>query len=764
MVAQGAFNACIRPKRVRKIPKRAQQHFSKSIQIGDDGVAYATETPKTSTPKPRARKKPKLEADAAPHQDTPQPPSPKLSESERLEAAYIVASASDRPTIQLDPLPPNETSANGSVSDQNPDSPPRITTESQMEIATPATQATPMPMLQYPPSRDPSPANISAENLADIGRIGDAQWMPITSPSSCRKEAPTTSVSYRRNLDIAEKTSTIRFAATPVPQPKSPLFRYYRASRGSSMSAERPGFMSKTHFGHNPLRMAQSSDPAEQVEHHPPSRSAAHLLFQPSTGSLSMRGGSTERRSLTPESRASQETRGTEVEETEPAPKGLGHNKQDGYEEPYDEDMHDQLQHDIPTDDEAEVQDQGEEKEEAEVEVEADVNSGEDEIGTKGEAHEQSDDLQTNTYLRRTACSRYETKRQQAQLRKFGKFQPFVARLAERILIRAIAEHGYADLVSAFTEPDEAGEVLHAGTLFDCWAWEEWKEVNLELRPNRPVVPLCAEYKIFARRVFTQLRNTIKAKIFAAVLLCFNLLPGLVDPVEVKENVRNLLDDAFHSPNLQYPDKYPFHHPVIALSIRMAHFGRIGKSIGFQYANKLGPIPLPTIALHTTIIHHIISLFGDGEQKDNALHADHQAEYFEYYLDYLEEASSPSKYKTRMTNLTNNMFNFCYSRALNNRPKMEGKNGRVYESDSEEEYVSPHVRRQRRDETSQNGRTTSYRIGKIGQTPEDTSSSAGPSRYVDRNVTGLGSGRKGRNTISRRGGENDGSGSSDDNE
>ncbi|QRV97094.1 hypothetical protein RhiJN_25113 [Ceratobasidium sp. AG-Ba] len=674
MDTQGTFKARVRPKRVRRIPTRAQQHFSKTIQIGNDGVAQPTETQKASASKTRPKKKPKLEPDTTLLQNTTQPLSPNPSESvrisrrrkgkkkstekdsildyaledlttdgdrmewyyaalfllekkdfqsryftlEQLEAAYIVARASDGPSIQLEPLPGDETSNQGSMPDQSPDLSPEITTKSQTEMSPQTTRTTATPRLQYPPSRDPSPANRPTEDPTETEQIDTAhEWMPITRPSD-----------------------------------------------------------------------PHSSRPAEQVESRPPSRSAAHLLFQPSTESLSVQGGATDQRSMTPESRIPQQEGEAEVEETESEHNEPRHNKQDLYEEPDSEDIHEQPQRDIRIG--------GEEEFDEELDqAEGDANTGEeDENITEEEADEQNDDQQTNTYLSRATCSRYETKRQRAQLRKFGKFQPLVARLAERVMIRAIAEHGYADLVSAFTEPDEEGEVLHAGTLFDCWAWEEWREVNSELRPNQPIAPLCAEYKIFARRVFTQLRNSIKAKIFAAVLLCYNLLPGLVDPAEVKDTVRELLDDAFHSPNLQYPDKYPFHHPVIALSIRTAHFGKVGKSIGFQYANELGPIPLPTIALHTTIIHHIISLFGDGEQKDNALHAEHQAEYFEYYLDYLEEASSPSKYRACMTSLTNNMFNFCYSRALNNRPKMEGRNGRVYESDSEEEYISPHVRRQ----------------------------------------------------------------------
>ncbi|KAG8752210.1 hypothetical protein FRC12_012083 [Ceratobasidium sp. 428] len=85
----------------------------------------------------------------------------------------------------------------------------------------------------------------------------------------------------------------------------------------------------------------------------------------------------------------------------------------------------------------------------------------------------------------------YETKRERAQLRNFpAEVQPLASLLRERILVRAITEHGFADAVPAHTYPDANGRVLHAGTLFDGWVIEEWPKVNNIARPGQPPLEL----------------------------------------------------------------------------------------------------------------------------------------------------------------------------------------------------------------------------------------------------------------------------------
>ncbi|KAG8774621.1 hypothetical protein FRC12_001885 [Ceratobasidium sp. 428] len=261
------------------------------------------------------------------------------------------------------------------------------------------------------------------------------------------------------------------------------------------------------------------------------------------------------------------------------------------------------------------------------------------------------------------------TMKQRAQLRKFPtRVQPLVAAFEERMLVRGITEHGFADVAPAHTQPNDAGEVF-VGHIFDIWAIQEWAEVNRLGRPGLEPLELYADDFIT----------------FLAVQATYNLEDGTTDELNARKDVAKLLDDAFHSPNLRYPDKYQYHHRIIWNSIRRSHFYN-RQSIGYRYAKKFLPIPLPTIALHTTVIHFIISLFSTGVFKTERMDASRQLRYFEYYLENLNDAIQPqNKYKKRTTTLVNEMFDFCYRPT---RPTGPTRRERVYESDSEDEYIT----------------------------------------------------------------------------
>ncbi|KAG8714426.1 hypothetical protein FRC09_017656 [Ceratobasidium sp. 395] len=306
------------------------------------------------------------------------------------------------------------------------------------------------------------------------------------------------------------------------------------------------------------------------------------------------------------------------------------------------------------------------------------------------------EDAPNNNGNRGNRTVTYETKKERSQLRNFPtEVQPLASLLRERILVRAITEHGFADVVPAHTYPDANGKVLHAGTLFDGWVLEEWPKVNNIMRPGEPPLELYAEYKQYAVGAFTRLRHEIRKDIFCLVQQTYHLLPGIVGELELRNHVKGLLDDAFHSPALKYPDGYQFHHEIILISIHRAHFHHVERSIGYRYAKRFLPIPLPTIALHTTIIHHIISLFITGRFILEKMNADKQKCYFEYYLDSLlhamrevDENNQPvMSYRKRTTTLVNKWFEYCYQPKQSILPPKK-RTRRVYESDDEEAYVT----------------------------------------------------------------------------
>ncbi|QRW09682.1 hypothetical protein RhiLY_08681 [Ceratobasidium sp. AG-Ba] len=766
MNRNGSYGAQVRPQRARQIPARAQQYFANSPRkttasaVPQPSEPTATNATSEGMIKNPPRKKRKSKAGGGSSAENLRPDTPNLSDNqnmnekrrkkgkgkstgeesildyaledlttdddkvkwylaailklkdedwserylslEQLEALYVVATGPSDQSIAFDPPPKLPLSTSESTKKPNAkgiQSSSELVSKPKQIPAQEATRSVSLPKLLYPPTED----NSCTSPLDETTTTQFEQWTPPDNDSSDRELAP--QASYRRNPEEPGSKRPLRFAVTPVPQPKRPLFQMYRPEVTSSDRNSRPYYVvSHPAVFESPHRAATSPEEANRPI---PVGPLKPLPLLPQNG-YSSRPGHTHALPAVSEIQASPNR---------------------------------QLSLDAEHLSEAQ---------ENSNETHGSIQEDEDEIGTDAEentdaGHEDNEEDVNNqqglTYLQRTAWSRYETMQQRAQLRKFGESKPLVANLAERILVRAITQNGYADLIDASTEPDEEGDV-RAGTLFDKWALEEWPIVNRELRPGLPEVPLYEEYRSFVRRVFTQLRNTIKNKIFAAVLVCYNLLPGLTDPADVKETVAQLLDEAFHSPNLRYPDKYQFYHPIIAVSIRGAHFDQAGRSIGFHYPEEFGPIPLPTIALHTTIIHHIITRFADGTQNTQSLDADNQLQYFEHFLEALQEAAD-GHYKNRMSTLVNTMYEFCRMRSA------IGTQGRVYESDSDEGYVSPLVRRQAKKEQKKTHRQSNTTQATAGTSqPNNTQRKSAPighssGRYVKRRATSNSSNRGG---------------------
>ncbi|KAG8717835.1 hypothetical protein FRC09_013602 [Ceratobasidium sp. 395] len=284
-----------------------------------------------------------------------------------------------------------------------------------------------------------------------------------------------------------------------------------------------------------------------------------------------------------------------------------------------------------------------------------------------------------------------ETLRDRAQLRRFGEARPVVLLAAEKIRLRAITEHPYADLVEAITEPDEDGLVYSAGTLYDVWLAKAWNDANTEVRPNEQPFVLHEEYRVYIRRKFTQLRNTIKSKALPMVEGTYQLGMNIYKtPKQLCKKVDNLLDDGFHSPNHKYPDRYMYCHPIIGLSICANHFDNKRNSLGYKYPNEFWRkgkgIPLPCVALHLTMLQFCISLYRDGQKHIRHLKAEEQVEYYDYYLKGLKHALKHTP--KRINGMQREVFDISYHPGPGPTMKRKSIRGRVYEPDSEDEFIS----------------------------------------------------------------------------
>lgn len=86
------------------------------------------------------------------------------------------------------------------------------------------------------------------------------------------------------------------------------------------------------------------------------------------------------------------------------------------------------------------------------------------------------------------------TKRQRAQLRRFGPAKRLVKKMSQLIKLRGITECAYADIMPFYTKPDRNGKVYEDGTVLDHWLADAWARVNEALRPRDLPLPLLEEY------------------------------------------------------------------------------------------------------------------------------------------------------------------------------------------------------------------------------------------------------------------------------
>lgn len=90
----------------------------------------------------------------------------------------------------------------------------------------------------------------------------------------------------------------------------------------------------------------------------------------------------------------------------------------------------------------------------------------------------------------RAAKKDKETKRQLAQLHKFGEAEPLVELLAELIRVRAALECAFADMTPSPNQPNGPdGRESCSRLLVDDWILEEWPLVNTRLREEQAMIP-----------------------------------------------------------------------------------------------------------------------------------------------------------------------------------------------------------------------------------------------------------------------------------
>ncbi|KAG9091411.1 hypothetical protein FRC06_000579 [Ceratobasidium sp. 370] len=109
------------------------------------------------------------------------------------------------------------------------------------------------------------------------------------------------------------------------------------------------------------------------------------------------------------------------------------------------------------------------------------------------------------------------TRRQRAQLRRFGDASPVVKKAKELIQLRALTEHAYPEIEPSLDQ-EENGNPLRRCLFDECWT-----AANEIERPDDPRVRMKREHKDWIHQQLSQPRTTLKKHFETTVPLHYGL-------------------------------------------------------------------------------------------------------------------------------------------------------------------------------------------------------------------------------------------------
>ncbi|KAG9088470.1 hypothetical protein FRC06_002014, partial [Ceratobasidium sp. 370] len=276
------------------------------------------------------------------------------------------------------------------------------------------------------------------------------------------------------------------------------------------------------------------------------------------------------------------------------------------------------------------------------------------------QSDEEPDDIegQPNNAVANEDGATTETRRQQAQLRKFGPIaRPAVKATSRRIELRMLVHCAFPELTPSNDQGLNGDPALWS--LFDEWALECWAEVNAARRPGQPRLPLKREYKDWLRLQLPHPRTALKKYLTSAVTHTYGFQPGVKHTANTRLSADLWCNDRFI---FEDPDniKTIFRHDIIGFAIYAMFFK--GQGVGTRHRELFDPMPTTLIALVCCILRHVIGEYKLGEYVQQHLSNTVDVGWYRGYMKTMERMARQTP--TRLHNIWNNLKVLCLGDGL----------------------------------------------------------------------------------------------------
>ncbi|QRV97234.1 hypothetical protein RhiJN_25253 [Ceratobasidium sp. AG-Ba] len=259
--------------------------------------------------------------------------------------------------------------------------------------------------------------------------------------------------------------------------------------------------------------------------------------------------------------------------------------------------------------------------------------------------------------------SKTPTKKQEAQLRKFGDAKPIVAMAVDMINARLAFVHPFPDLM-----PSEVMEVAHGSEDSDAdmispyarklsidWAEKYYRQAHRIHRQGRPPIPCEERYVTYMCYQLCQFRTQFKKVAVAKVPSAYHLIRG--DPASVAKAELLVQGDSFLSPT-QGNNIGRFKHDIFRDLITATLFDG-PNSLGARYEELLEDgMPKSTIAFAACVIRRVIRSYIKNDKTSKTLAADADLAQYERYMGILG-AMPGSNQAVRLENIQMRLLDDC---------------------------------------------------------------------------------------------------------